>query len=131
MPGTGGVKLAPALLTLTLLLAITPRGAAAQADHSWTTAHVVLASAASLSILIDWSQTRQAMGQGWAEKNPILGTHPSSSRLAFYNMLAIGGTVGIGALLPQRWRTVWFGSVIGLEAYTIAGNASLGLHIGF
>jgi len=131
LPSVGGVKPAPALLALMLLLPLTPGGAAAQSDHHWTTTHIALASASTLSILIDWSQTRQAMRQGWAEKNPILGSHPSSGRLACYNALAIGGTIGIGALLPQRWRTLWFGSVLGLEAYTIAGNASIGLHIGF
>ena len=131
MPTIRGVKLAPVLLALTLVLPAAPRRVAAQSDHRWTTTHIVLASVASLSVLIDWSQTRQAMRQGWAEKNPILGVHPSNGRLAVYNALAIAGTLGIGAALPQHWRTAWFGTVIGVEAYTIAGNASLGLHIGF
>ncbi len=70
---------------------------------------MVLVSAATMGILVDWAQTRQALHQGWGERNPILGSHPSDGKLAVYNVLAIASTVSLGALLPSRWRTAWFG----------------------
>lgn len=92
---------------------------------------MVLVSAATMGILVDWAQTRQALRQGWGERNPILGSHPSDGKLAVYNVLAIASTVSLGALLPSRWRTAWLGGVAIVEVFAIAGNARLGLHIGF
>jgi len=122
------VRLVPVLCALLLA---TPLVATAQSSHHWNASNVALASGATLEVLIDWSQTRQAMRQGWAERNPILGSHPSDGKLMVYNILAIGGNLGIGAALPSRWRTVWFSTIAAVEAFTIAGNASLGLHVGF
>lgn len=121
------MKLAPVFLLVTL--AAPPL--AGQSSHRWNTAQIALAATATTEILIDWAQTRQALHQGWLERNPILGPRPSDDKLAAYNIAAIAGTWLIGAVLPHRMRTLWFGAVTGVEGYTIVGNASLGLHVGF
>jgi len=100
-------------------------------SHRWTSTNVALAATATAGILIDWSQTNQAMQQGWIELNPFLGEHPSLRQLTTYNLVALSATLGVGAALPSRWRSVWFASVIALETYAITGNAAAGLHVGF
>lgn len=99
--------------------------------HRWTPANVVAGSSAAVSLMIDWAQTRQAMRQGWEEKNPLLGDHPSSRALTTYNLLVLPTVAGVGAALPSRWRTWWYVFVTAVEAASITGNARLGLHVGF
>jgi hypothetical protein len=100
-------------------------------SRAWTATDVALAGSAVAGVLIDWSQTSQAMRQGWIEGNPLLGDHPSQHRLTVYNLVMLPSVLGIGAVLPSRWRSLWFGGITALEAYAITGNAAAGLHIGF
>jgi len=92
---------------------------------------VALAAGATAAILIDWSQTSQAIAQGWVEANPVLGDHPTMHRLTTYNLVAVSTTLAVGAALPTRWRSLWFGGIAALELYAITGNAAAGLHVGF
>ena len=100
-------------------------------SHRWTSANVALAATAATGILIDWSQTSQAMQQGWVEANPILGERPSLRQLTVYNLVALSATLGVGAALPSRWRSLWFAGIVAVELYAITGNAAAGLHVGF
>lgn len=100
-------------------------------SNRWTRANVALAATAAAGILIDWSQTNQAMQQGWVEANPILGERPSLRQLTVYNLVALSATLGVGAALPSRWRSAWFASIVAVELYAITGNAAAGLHVGF
>ncbi|HXQ28562.1 MAG TPA: hypothetical protein VN848_04770 [Gemmatimonadales bacterium] len=115
-----------ALLLITVLLGQpqTP------APHRWTATNIAVASSAALGLLVDWAQTRQALHEGLAETNPVLGPHPSTARLTAYNLLALPAITGIGAALPSRWRTLWYAAVTLVETASITRNASLGLHIG-
>ena len=100
-------------------------------SRRWTPANVALAAGATAALLVDWSQTSQAMQQGWVEANPILGQHPSLGQLTTYNLVALSATLGVGAALPSRWRSLWFAGIAALEFYAITGNAAAGLHVGF
>ena len=111
-----------------LTVAAAPLGAQ---SYRWTAANVALAAGATAGLLIDWSQTSQAMQQGWVEANPILGAHPSLRQLTTYNLVALSATLGVGAALPSRWRSLWFAGIAALEFYAITGNAAAGLHVGF
>lgn len=111
-----------------LTLCAAPLGAQ---SRRWSQANAALAAGATAGILIDWSQTSQAMRQGWIEANPFLGDRPSLRRLTTYNLVAISTTLAVGAALPTRWRSLWFGGIAALELYAITGNAAAGLHVGF
>jgi hypothetical protein len=113
-----------------LLLATIAGEPQAPAPHRWTPTNIAVASTAAVGLLVDWAQTRQALHQGWSEGNPVLGPHPSTSRLTAYNLVALPTVVGVGALLPTRWRTLWYTAVTLVETAAITKNASLGLHIG-
>jgi hypothetical protein len=102
----------------------------APASHRWTPANVIVASGATVGLLMDWAQTRQALRQGWAEGNPVLGKHPTAVRLTAYNLVAMQTVASVGAALPTRWRTLWYAAVTLVESVTVTRNAFLGLHIG-
>ncbi|HUL04351.1 MAG TPA: hypothetical protein VLV16_14110 [Gemmatimonadales bacterium] len=100
-------------------------------SHRWSHVDVALAASATVGLLIDWSQTSQAMQQGWVEANPILGRRPTLQQLTTYNLVALSSTLGVGAVLPSRWRSAWFAGIVAVEVYAITGNAAAGLHVGF
>jgi hypothetical protein len=120
------MRIAAVLVPVVMLS--TPLGAQ---SYRWTSTNVALAATATAGILIDWSQTNQAMQQGWVELNPLLGERPSLRHLTVYNLVVLSTTLGVGAALPSRWRTWWFAGIVGVELYAITGNAAAGLHVGF
>jgi hypothetical protein len=99
--------------------------------HHWSAAQIALAASAATALLVDHAQTTQALGEGWSETNPVLGAHPTRSALTTYTVAALIGMLGVGAALPDRWRTGWFALMSAVEISAVAGNARLGLHIGF
>src|SRR5260370_17358350 len=57
--------------------------------RSWSTAHIALASAFTVALLVDAAQTRALARQGWPgfqEANPLLGPFPSVGRINTYTV---------------------------------------------
>lgn len=101
---------------------------------SWTSTHTALASAFTITLLIDAAQTRALARQGWngfRETNPLLGERPSVGRVNSYTALAGLSVLGAAAALPPRVRPWLLGAAFALEAFTIRGSARQGLPIRF
>jgi hypothetical protein len=109
-----------------ILLLLAPRLGQAQ----WKTEHTILAVSSSLAITTDWFLTANAARRGdLRETNFILGDSPTLGQLTTYNLLALGANVGIGYLLPGKWRSFWFLGVTAFEMAVIQHQVNLGLHI--
>jgi hypothetical protein len=87
-------------------------------------AHVASAAIAAAAFACDWSETRDNAARGWRatyEANPMLGTHPSTGTVDFY-FASLAATILLTELLPERWRSVVYLPVAGLELETVGAN---------
>lgn len=81
---------------------------------------------------VDYKQTTDIKNHpGMYEMNPILGKHPSDSRVRNYFAANLIGHTVITALLPEKYRPVWQWSTITVEVIVVRHNASLGIHANF
>lgn len=88
--------------------------------------------ASSALLVCDWSQTRQAAQRGWHvgdvpqwEGNPMLGRTPSAATVDAYFGATIVLNAALWYLLPDRWKAIGPGAVIGVEAKTIRDNVNV------
>ena len=80
-------------------------------------------------IVIDWNQTRRgAADPDRREVNPLLGSHPSASRVNTYFAVCALGTLAL-MRLPSNARRLTWGGVILLESFWILYNRHYGLRI--
>ncbi|HUL49823.1 MAG TPA: hypothetical protein VLT79_07420 [Gemmatimonadales bacterium] len=101
-----------------------------QSQAQWQTEHTVLAVASSATIATDWLLSANAIRRGtFDEMNPMLGHHPSVGQLNTYNVLVLGANLGIGCVLPSKWRTLWFTAVTAFETAIVLHQYNIGLHI--
>ncbi len=104
------------------------------APRSWSTAHVALASAFTVTLLVDAAQTRALARQGWAgfqEANPLLGPFPSEGRVNSYTAVAGLSVLALAAAAPPRIRSWVLGAALVVEALTVGGNVRNGLPMRF
>ncbi len=136
-----------ALLVLFLIFAFLPSPASAL--DPWTKTDTAFQAATVALTLADWGQTRWMQRQytkrepgriyweGWRpegiydEINPILGEHPSQSRIDVYFAGLILGHTAIARLLPNPYRRIWQGVFIVTEAGFVAHNITIGARIKF
>ena len=126
--------MAAVLVAAVVFSAFPPRIAAQRAQkdgRSWNTSHIALASAFSVALWIDASQTREAMRRGYRETNPILGPHPSVGQVNTYTAVAGLTVLGAAAVLPPRVRPWLLGAALAVQAVTIRGSVQQGLPIRF
>ncbi len=117
-----GNKSVGALLTVAfILLCFSP--ANALDEITWD--QIGLEAAYLTLHCIDWGQTLNIADNPdryWEAVNPILGKHPSRGRVNLYfaatAMAHIAGTI----LLPSRYRYLWQGVAIGIEACMVRKN---------
>jgi hypothetical protein len=101
---------------------------------SWTPSHTALASAFTITLLIDAAQTRALARQGWhgfREANPLLGDRPSVGRVNSYTVLAGLTVLGAAAAAPPRVRPWLLAAAIAVQTFTIGNSARQGLPIRF
>ncbi len=115
------------LITATVLMAscATCRGGWTKADTAWELADIGLMTA-------DWSQTQHiASNPGrYYENNPILGLHPSISKLNLYFAIWVPAHAAVSCwVLDPKWRRVWQVGTAGVEVWAIKGNLDIGLPI--
>ena len=115
-----------------LLLALLSAWLARPATPQWRPEHKVLAATAVTLLLIDHFTTVDAIRRGgFRESNPLLGPRPSVGRLNTFTALEIAAELGIGALLPDRARTIWFAVLTGMEFGYVWHNFMIGLNLNF
>jgi hypothetical protein len=109
------------IVAAVVALAVT---SAARADD-WTTADTALQASVAALQVADWGQTSWGMEHGYAETNPLLGAHPSPTRLNLMVPAAILGHALVARLLPHPYRTAWQATAIVVEVGYVTRNASL------
>lgn len=84
-------------------------------------------------ILVDWMQTQEIVKDpgNHREMNPILGGHPSMSRVNILIGGAIVASYVVARLLPARWRPWFQWAIIGIEAAAVVNNHRRGISISF
>ena len=104
-----------------------------QAGEGWTWKDTAYESVFACLTIIDWGQTRYSSlhPEQYTETNPILGDHPSVTKVDVYFPAAIVGHALISAALPPKYRRWWQFFWIGAEGYTISNNARAGVRIEF
>src|SRR2546422_165799 len=122
--------MAAVLVAAVVFSAFPPRIAAQRAqkdDRSWNTSHIALASAFSVALWIDASQTREAMRRGYRETNPILGPHPSVGQVNTYTAVAGLAVLGTAAAVGGRVRP-WL-LALAVETFAITSTVRQGIAI--
>ena len=124
--------MAAVLVAAMVFSAFPPRIAAQRAqkdDRSWNTSHIALASAFSVALWIDASQTREAMRRGYRETNPILGPHPSVGQVNTYTAVAGLAVLGTAAAVGGRVRPWLLAVALAVETFAITSTVRQGVAI--
>jgi hypothetical protein len=66
--------------------------------------------------MADYVTTRQALDRGNYEMNPLLGTHPSATRMAVEGTVLEAGTAWMGYWLRGKDKKWWWVPQVGLAA---------------
>ncbi len=83
------------------------------------------------SLLWDAHQTRKAAQEQWRGREEgggagmVIGSRPSVLAVDLYFAVAIAANTAAWWFIPERWRTVIPGVIIGVQAVTITGNRSI------
>jgi fructose-specific phosphotransferase system IIC component len=79
---------------------------------------------ANTTLAVDWHQTHYMAQHAdhYAEANPMLGAHPSSTLVAGYFAGWIVATTAAHWVLPRWAQPIAYGALIGLELSTIRDN---------
>lgn len=117
--------------TLAVAVGLALSGAAQAAD--WSAIDKALLAGAVTMLGADWAQTRYiaAHPDQFREKNPLLGSHPSTGKVNAYFLTAIAGTVGLALVLPATERKWFLGGVTVLETVMVIRNNSIGVGMKF
>lgn len=99
----------------------------------WTKGDTIREIAYASLLYVDWKQTREFTREKYRntyyEMNPLLGKHPSKSKV---NMMCLGSAVGhyaISRMLPDKWRHAWQYVCITAEAGAVGNNYSVGVRV--
>lgn len=97
----------------------------------WTSADVALEAAFAAAVLVDVTQTRWALRNGYEEMNPLLGHQPSSTRLVASGLGVVAGHAIVSVVLPPKWRRWWQGVTLTAELGAVGWNAGVGTRLKF
>ena len=105
----------------------------AESDRGWTPTDVALQVSFTTLAVMDVLATHDCLygkGRSWNcyEQNPLIGSHPSKTRLNVFSGLAIVGHAIFSVVLPHGWmRTGWQGIGIMIEGPLATEGLSYGL----
>ena len=103
----------------------------AHAD-SWTTADNAREAVYLALVAVDWGQTLDLRHRAdLQESNPVLGLHPSRSRVNSYFLANALLHPVIAHYLPGPWRAAFQYVSLGVEVGAVSNNARLGIRITF
>jgi hypothetical protein len=98
----------------------------------WTTQQIVLESVTQAALFVDYKQTLDIKRhQGFSETNPILGLHPSDTRVRAYFLASSILSLGIAQLLQGSSRTAFMTGEMSFELAVVKRNVGLGLTVRF
>ena len=112
------------IISFAFWLAVLP---SAHADE-WTTGQNTAEAAYLALVVVDWHQTREGQTKpNMVETNPVLGAHPSNSKV---NAWFIGSNVVqflIADALPTDLRNCWLAAGIAFEVSVVKNNKSIAI----
>jgi hypothetical protein len=114
-------------------LLVAAAGAAQAQSQAWTALDYSLAGGAVTLMALDWAQTRYGARNPsrYAERNPMMGEHPSSAKVDRYFTAASLLTAGVALVLPATQRRLFLGSVIVVETSVVFSNHQIGVKFDF
>ena len=120
-------------LFLSILLALMT--ASANAWQDWTKTDQQLFVASSMAITADWATTRWAARNNWPnntyEKNPLMGSYPTVSRVDNHFIVVLISNYVITDLLPKGSRTAYLTVRTVQHAHVTQRNIEMGWQIKF
>jgi hypothetical protein len=87
----------------------------------WTKSDVALETTFVATAAVDWHQSTGIVDD-CRELNPVIGSCGDVVPLSVYFPVLVALHVVIAAALPRRWRGIFQGVTIGIEATTIYRN---------
>lgn len=115
------------LIAIAALLVMLPVNASAfdkmdRVDTGMLAAYTVLH-------VMDWRQTRQIAKNPnvYWERNPLLGKHPSVSRVNKYMLASLATTAAFTYGLPKKYRRIFLGASITVTGSLVVHNFNIGL----
>lgn len=88
--------------------------------------------AANALIVADWNQTLEiSSNDKYYETNNILGKYPKKSEVNRYFISCLALYNGVYYILPDKYKTYYSSSIVGLQAYYVAHNYNLGIKVKF
>lgn len=105
---------------------------AQERSMEWSDTDKLLAASALVVHTIDWGQSRTVAKnpEQYYERNPLLGDHPSLSRVNNY-FIATAILIPVVAHFVPQWRTEILGTWLALEIVVTARNRHLGVRMSF
>jgi hypothetical protein len=114
------------------LIAVLVIAALAPGCSASTRRHVnhITGAAAVIGLAIDYCQTANAASHEWMGTSgevgyptqPMIGSHPSERAVGVYFAASTVVIIGVAQLVPEKYRGLLYGAVVGVEAATIHGN---------
>ncbi len=119
-------KISKTIISLLFVLFLIS-GCSAICTGGWNKVDTVLELTSQGLMSADWIQTQKIVKNPdkYQELNPVLGPHPSMSKLNTYFALWVPVHAGVSCILPQLYRRIWQGGTIGVEAPVVYENNRL------
>ncbi len=123
------------------------------AADKWTKQNIIMEGMYQLLHFIDWSQTRYIAKspsssrriidfvdwekkkyvfkypKPFSEMNPVIGRHPSVSRVDQYFLITTFLHLAISHYLPENYRVAWQGMTIFVSGGMVGHNYSVGIKL--
>lgn len=103
------------------------------AFDEWSTRDYTLQATWTVLHIVDWGQTLDTAKNPdrFYEKNPLMGEHPSVSRVNTF--MALGAVINplFIHVLPSKWRPYFQAVFIAEKVYCVGNNYRIGLHVNF
>ena len=122
-----------AIIILVAILSFLVFAQPSQAADKWTKEDIAWQVGYTALHVIDWGQTRYIARHPWKydELNPILGKHPSVSKVDKYFAITLVGHTVISHFLPRKYRRIWQHVSVGVEAGVVVRNYNAGIRLEF
>jgi hypothetical protein len=100
----------------------------AHCNGGWSTLDTSLEAGSQALMFVDYKQTLHiADNPNLYEQNPVLGKHPSDSKVNLYYAIWAPLHAAVSCMLAPRYRTMWQSGTIGVEGVVVLDNGNLGL----
>lgn len=110
----------------------TPVPPAPENPRAWGPTDIALQGLMAGVTGLDYLQTRKFLRspEKYAEANPLLGPHPSNTKLTAGVLAALAGHTAVAHFLPPPARSIWQLLGLGAESAAVRHNWKNGVRIG-